>query len=90
MAEPQAVFALVSERVRQFEGDAGRVLEDTPHFRAKLRAIRAFRIVPDCSDTAAKLRQDKATEDAEAVEAEFRRQGPVDLAGSMARTRAGS
>jgi len=85
--EPEAVFALVSAQVRQFEGDTGWVLEDTPHFRAKLRAIRAFRIVPDWSDTAVKLSQNKSAEDAGAVTAEFRRQGLADLADLMARTR---
>lgn len=87
--EPGEVFALVSAQVRQFEGDAGWALEDTPHFRAKLRAIRAFRIRPDWSDTAVKMSQNKAAEDAEAVEAEFHRQGLADLAGLMARARAG-
>lgn len=87
--EPDEVFALVSAQVRQFEGDAGWMLEDTPHFRAKLRAIRAFRIRPDWSDTALKLSQNKAAEDSQAVEAEFRRQGLADLAGLMARARAG-
>lgn len=87
--EPGEVFALVSAQVRQFEGDAGWVLGDTPQFRAKLRAIRAFRIRPDWSDTAVKLSQNKAAVDAEAVEAEFRRQGLADLAGLMARARAG-
>lgn len=86
--EPDEVFALVAEQVRQFEGDSGWVLEDTPHFRAKLRAIRAFRIEPDWSDIAVKMSQNKAPEDAAAVEAEFRRQGLRDLAGLMARARA--
>lgn len=85
--EPEAVFTLVSTQVRQFEGDTGWALEDTPHFRAKLRAIRAFRIDPDWSDTAAKLSQNKAAEDAQAVEEEFRRQGLAGLAGLMARAR---
>ncbi len=87
--EPEAVFALVSAQVRQFEGDTGWVLEDTPHFRAKLRAIRAFRISPDRSDIAVKLSQNKAAVDARAVEVEFRRQGLADLADLMTRARAG-
>lgn len=87
--EPDAVFELVAAQVRQFEGESGWVLEDTEHFRAKLRAIRAFRIQPDWSDTAVKLSQNKAPEDAAAVEQQFRRQGLQQLADLMARARAG-
>lgn len=87
--EPDAVFELVAAQVRQFEGESGWALEDTEPFRAKLRAIRAFRIQPDWSDTAVKLSQNKAPEDAAAVEQAFRRQGLQELADLMTRARAG-
>jgi len=87
--QPDEAFALVAGQVRHFEGEAGWTLEDTSHFRAMLRAVRAFRIQPDWSDTAVKMSQNKKPEDAAAVEADFRRRGLSDLAGFMARARGG-
>jgi transcriptional regulator len=88
--QPDEVFALVAAQVRHSEGEAGWKLEDTSHYRAMLRAVRGFCIEPDWSDTSVKMSQNKRPEDAAAVEAEFRRQGLSDLAGLMARARAGS
>jgi hypothetical protein len=51
--------------------------------------VRAFRIEPDWRDTAVKMSQNRTTEDAATVEAEFRRQGLLDLAGLMARASRG-
>ena len=87
--QPDEIFALVAAQVRHFEGEAGWNLEDTGHYRAMLRAVRAFRIEPDWRDTAVKMSQNRQPEDAAAVEAEFRRQGLSDLAGLMARARTG-
>lgn len=87
--DPDEVFDLVAAQVRQFECDSRWTLEDTPAYRAKLRAIRAFRIAPDWSDTAVKMSQNKAPEDSAAVEAEFRRQGLSALADMMHRARGG-